>query len=355
MGAMCAMCQTTAVLLPRRQTLLLGLTVLAGATSARPARAGDAPAGHLARWIAGMAPAPGVPAGAEWTAYARLEDERWAREVARVKAMQEWAARELAPLLPADRPVFYPFAGPDALHALALFGGAPRLFLVGLEPVGVLPEPGRTPARYFERLGAALSDVHRLTFFRTHAMATDFQRDGVLGALVATVARMGGTVTAVETTTPVSPAGASARIDWLTPGGVARRLDYVQADLANAGWKAHPQLVAGVHALAPYVAFVKAASYLLPEPRFSAVRQALLEDGAVLVQDDTGVPFHDLGEGWAMRFFGRYEAPGSPFEDREQPDLRAAFERRARSPLPFGLGYHVEARRSNLLVAVKGP
>jgi hypothetical protein len=32
-----------------------------------------------------------------------------------------------------------------------------------------------------------------------------------------------------------------------------------------------------------------------------------------------------------------------------------AFERRARSPLPFGLGYHIEPRRSNLLVAVKGP
>jgi hypothetical protein len=348
---MCGMCQSTRVLLPRRQSLLLGLSLLALPRVASAARAGDAGADALARWIAGMAATPGIPAGAEWTAYAHAEDERWQHEAARIAAMQEWSARELAPLLPADRPVFYPFAGPDALHAMALFGGAPRVFLVGLEPVGALPDPARTPPRTFERLGAALADVHRLTFFRTHAMATDFQRDGVLGALVATVARMGGTVTGVETAT--SPP--SARIEWTTPSGLARRLDYVQVDLANAGWKTHAQLVQSVHALAPYVTFVKAASYLVGEPRFSAIRQAILDDSAVLVQDDTGVPFGKLGERWALRLFGRYETPTSPFEDREQPDLRAAFERRARSTLPFGLGYHIDARRSNLLVAVKGP
>ena len=346
------MCQSSGVRLPRRQTLLLGLGLgLAVGTRSRSARAEESAASAAARWIAGMAPAPGVLPSAEWTAYARTEDARWEKEVPRIKAMQEWSARELSPLLPADRPVFYPFAGPDALHAIALFGGAPRLLLVGLEPVGTLPDSGRTPARYFERLGAALADVHRLTFFRTHAMSTDFQRDGVIGALVAIVARMGGPVTAVET----SASPASARIEWMTAAGVARRLDYVQADLANAGWKANAPLVQTVHALAPYVAFVKAASYLLPEPRFSAVRQALLADAAVLVQDDTGVPFDKLGDRWAMRFFGHYEAPGSPFEDKEQPELRAAFERRARSPLPFGLGYHIEAKRSNLLVAVKSP
>jgi hypothetical protein len=345
-----AMCQSTGVrLLARRQTLLLGLGLGVGAIA--PAARADDTTNAAARWIAGMAPAPGLAPSAEWTAYAHTEDARWEKEVARIKAMQEWSARELLPLLPADRPVFYPFAGPDALHAIALFGAAPRLFLVGLEPVVLLPEPGRAPARYFDRLSVALADVHRLTFFRTHAMSTEFQRDGVIGALVATVARMGGVLTAIETT----PSPASARIEWVTAAGAARRLDYVQTDLANAGWKAHAQLVQTVHALAPYVAFVKAASYLLPEPRFSAVRQAILDDAAVLVQDDTGIPFDKLGEHWAMRFFGRYEAPGSPFEDREQTDLRAAFERRARSPLPFGLGYHIEARRSNLLVAVKGP
>ena len=60
--------------------------------------------------------------------------------------------------------------------------------LVGLEPVGALPDPTRpVPAGFFGRLGAALGDVHRLTFFRTLEMSNDFQREGVLAALVATI------------------------------------------------------------------------------------------------------------------------------------------------------------------------
>ena len=54
------------------------------------------------------------------------------------------------------------------------------------------------------------------------------------------------------------------------------------------------------------------------------------------------------------RFFGRYEAPGAPFEERLQPALRAAFEQRGPSALPFGIGYHVQPGRSNLLIASKG-
>jgi hypothetical protein len=307
---------------------------------------------------------PAAPPDAEWMAYARLEEARWARQAPRVAAMGAWAARELAPLLPPGRPVFYPFAGPDALHALALFGGAPRLVLVGLEPVGALPEPGRAPAQYFERLGAAMSDVHRLTFFRTRAMASEFERDGVLGALVATIARAGGLTTNIEVL-PSPAAGsvpqssgrarAGARITWTAADGSARRLDYLSADLSNAGFRTHAQLAADLHALAPCTVFLKAASYLLAEARFSALRQAIVADAAALVQDDTGIPFAHLGERWTTRLYGRYEAPGSPFEDREQSDLRAAYERRATSPLPFGFGYHVEARRSNLMVAVKAP
>jgi hypothetical protein len=341
------MCHSSGVHLPRRQALKLAVCL---AALPRLARAEDGGPDAMARWLAGM-PAPAMPATPEWLAYARAEDLRWKRAATRVAVMQEWSARELTPLLPADRPVFYPFAGPDALYACALFGGAPRLVLVGLEPVFAPPDPTRPPQRYFDRLGAALSDLHRLTFFRTHAMQTDFKEDGVLGALLATIARLGGKVTSIET--KASPA--TAHIGWTTPNGLARRLDYLQVDLANAGWKAHPEPLAAIRAMAPYVTFVKAASFLLREPRFSALRQALLDDSAVVVQDDTGIPFRTFDGRWTMRFFGRYEAPGSPFEDQEEPDLRAAFEKRARSPLPFGLGYHIDAQHSNLTVAVKGP
>jgi hypothetical protein len=349
------MCQTRSVRLSRRQSLHAGL--IFGALTpfvARTALAEGSTADTQARWLAGLAPLPGIAESAEWTAYAKAENERWQLTQARVKAMQDWSTRELVPLVPADHSVFYPFAGPDALHALSLFGGARRIVLVGLEPVGALPDPAvAVPAGFFPRLGAAMGDVHRLTFFRTHEMSTDFQREGVLAALVATVARMGGKVSSVQgVQTGMTPP--SARIDWVTSTGQPRRLDYVQADLANAGLKSASSLVATVHGLAPHVTFVKAAMYLLAEARFSSLRQTILDDSAIVLQDDTGVPFRHFDERWATRFFGRYEAPGAPFEERVQPNLRTAFEQRGASPLAFGIGYHVQPARSNLLIASKG-
>ena len=329
----------------RRQSLLLAAASPFVARAAFADLATASTVDSQARWLAGLAPLPGVAESVEWSVYAKAENERWQQTQARVKAMQDWATRELVPLVPADHSVFYPFAGPDALHALSLFGGARRIVLVGLEPVGALPDPtAPAPAGFFTRLGSAMADVHRLTFFRTHEMSTDFQREGVLAALVATVTRMGGKVSSVQ----------GARIDWVTSTGQPRRLDYVQADLANAGLKSASSLVSTVHGLAPYVTFVKAAMYLLAEARFSSLKQMILDDSAIVLQDDTGVPFRHFDERWATRLFGRYEGPGAPFEDRVQPTLRTAFEQRGASPLSFGIGYHVQPARSNLLIASKG-
>jgi hypothetical protein len=334
------------VRLRRRQVLALGALL---AVRPRAALADDVSLDAQARWLAGLAPLAGIGPSGEWRTYAQAEDERWQGAQPRLKAMTGWSARQILPLVERDHTLFYPFAGPDVLHAIAIFGEARRMVLVGLEPVGALAEPSRIAPGYFTRLGAALGDMHRLTFFRTQEMATGFQRDGVIAAIVATIARMGGRVTGVQTTT--SPP--AARIDWISLAGEPRRIDYVQADLANAGLKAQAQLVADLHARAPFVTFVKAAMYLLADARFSGLRRLILDGSAVVVQDDTGLPFRHFDERWAMRFFGRYETPVAPFEAYAQPDLRAAFERRVVGPVPFGIGYHVRPDRSNLLIASK--
>src|SRR3954451_12944091 len=118
-------------MLTRRQTLQAGLAlgVMAPLMAARVAYAGES-SDAQARWLAGVAPLPGIEPGAEWKAYAQAENERWQASQARVKAMQDWASREIAPLMRAEAAVFYPFGGPDALHALALFGAARRIVLV---------------------------------------------------------------------------------------------------------------------------------------------------------------------------------------------------------------------------------
>jgi len=323
-------------MLSRRQILV------AGAAVALPRAAHADDIADVSRWIAGTAAIGTAP---DWAAYAHAENDRWQAADGRLKSLRDFADHELKPLLPVDPTLFYPFAGPDLLHAMTLFPTARRAVLVGLEPVGTLPPAASAPPGYFARLGGGMADLHRLGFFRTMDMASDFSKDGVLGVLVATIVRLGGTVDRIQAGTTAPPI---VRIDYRV-GGDARRVEYVQADLSNAGLRAWP----AVSALAPHVTFVKAAMYLLPEPRFSALRQLLLDGTSVLVQDDTGIPYRALGERWAVRLYGNYEAPRKPFEDKLQPDLRAAYAARSPRPLGFGIGYAVEPRRSNLLVATK--
>ena len=68
--------------------------------------------------------------------------------------MEDWSAKELASRVPAERPLLYPFAGPDALHAIALFGHVKRVFMIGLEGLGALPDPWLHLARTWELAGA---------------------------------------------------------------------------------------------------------------------------------------------------------------------------------------------------------
>lgn len=327
--------------LGRRQLLASAAALaLPGAARAEP----EADAAAAAAWIAGLAGG----SGEEWGAFARAEDEHWKAGEPRRRALRAWSDQELRPLVPAGATLFYPFGGPDVLHALTLFPAARRVVLAGLEPIGALPPPGAAPPGYFARLEASFAELHRLGFFRTADMATDFARDGVLGVLVTSVVRLGGTVERIAVVPASEAAPPTARLDFRLEGE-ARRLEYVRCDLANGGLRAWP----GLATLGPFVALVKAAMYLLPEPRFAVLRQRLLDDATVILQDDTGVPFRAFDERWATRLYGSYEAPRKPFEDRLQPDLRAAYARKGARPLPFGIGYAIEPRRSNLLLAAR--
>ncbi len=328
----------------------------------------------LSRWLAGMPPrAPAgpvaearwAPSGA-WSSYAELEDARWRRQSARVAAMRRWAARAIAYVGP-DRSLLYPFAGADALHALALFGRVGRVQLVGLEPVGEVPSALAAPSpSYFPRLSEALGELHRLTYFRTRGMSHDFGRadprdgappppspaPGVLSALLAIVARIGGRVRAIERRAYPE----DVTIAWSGDDGRARELAYARLDLSNDGLSQQASYFAAMRRrLAPHATLLKASSYLAGDPAFTRLREALLEDSDLIVQDDSGLPYRDLAAKWAVVLYGTYQRPDAPFQDRAQADLAAAYaaaRTAGQSPeLPFGIGYATVAERSNLLVA----
>ena len=101
--------------------------------------------------------------------------------------------------------------------------------------------------------------------------------------------------------------------------------------------------------------YLKAASYLLHESYFSRIRSFLLDQGASVLQDDSGIPLRFFRNGgWRLWFFGNYSGTLDIFKRYYQGDLQAAFATPGTAvPLPFGTGYKWRIGESNLLLAVK--
>jgi hypothetical protein len=83
--------------------------------------------------------------------------------------------------------LFYPYSGPDFLTAFLLFPTAETYILLGLEPVGNLPElEKRTPKQvesYLENIKIALSDFFKKSYFITKNMIETLQTNRVDGVL----------------------------------------------------------------------------------------------------------------------------------------------------------------------------
>ena len=63
--------------------------------------------------------------------------EKW--EVSRLRAIRQWALTEIQPKLSRPQCVKYMFGGPDFVHVVSVFPGVPEYILVGLEPLGTVP------------------------------------------------------------------------------------------------------------------------------------------------------------------------------------------------------------------------
>ena len=93
----------------------------------------------------------------------------------------------------------------------------------------------------------------------------------------------------------------------------------------------------------------------MPLDSFSETRNFLLKTSALILQDDSGIPFHDFhSDLWKVQLFGVYVEPLTIFKVHKEPELEAAYHSGEYSGLlPFGAGYHVNARDANLILATR--
>ena len=368
-----------------------------------------------ARYLGGLKPSAGSREAAfasdpAWLQHANAFDQAFGRfERAQLARIRSWRQQNLTSHRPT---LLYFFSGPDFLYADAFFPDAQTYVLSGLEPIGPVPQITAANRGALPALRASLSSVLNLSFFRTREMRLRLgggQFAGTLPLLYIFLARAGKTVQSTSLirldadgiagpaegvavrgevngvkivfTDALPAAGAPSAVQPATSGATAaepapgaatvdgrasvapaepsaaatRTLYYFQGDVSNAG-PGFEALAAFCRALGPADGFVKSASYLMHSGTFSKVRDFLVAQTELMLEDDSGIPvqFFTPSE-WALSPYGRYLGPIALFPGRRQRQLDELYARGPQRPIEFGIGYRYRQNESNLLLAVKRP
>ncbi|HEY2123872.1 MAG TPA: hypothetical protein VGG94_00290, partial [Chthoniobacterales bacterium] len=338
-----------------------------------PSVRAEVPPDATARFIAGL-PVPGTPlekltTEPEWIRHAAAFDREWGRfDEAQGGKIRDWAAHAFGETFTSERPVFYMFSGPDFLYANAVFPNAGTYILCGTEPVGGVPDVESLPAGVFApalaNLRRALESSLNWSFFITKHMKTDLQQkqlSGTLPVLYVFLARSGCTIESVtQVKLDVSGNFAAEGSKKTTKGvkivfqgraGREQTLYYFTTDLADWSMNANPWFLKFCETQGRGVSLLKAASYLMHGNHFNRVREFLLSQSDLIVEDDSGIPFRFLeSDKWSVQCYGRYVGPIGIFKKFPQPDLTKAYAADTPAPLDYSFGYQWRPSRSSLLV-----
>ncbi len=365
--------------------LFTALSFTARAEDAKTAPAYDAKLTNLARLLAGQPPEPGffdkIASSDMWKKHQAFFAERWPKiESGRFKTAAEWRDQELRVPAEAASTLVYPFSGPDFLNAQLFFPSARRYIFYSLEAPGTIPDveamSDADAAAYFGEIQDALDDIFMRHYFITNHMFKELTAKHLKGnrpLFLIFMALMKDKIVSVEEVSlneegDVVPARTAVKgekkpakglkIDFLKEGSQEpQTLLYFSLDVSDTAIVRHPEFLKFLAKNAPAESFIKSASYLLQDPQFKTIRKTILDTSAYLLQDDSGMPYRSMKNGWDVTLYGDYLGPKQDFKVGFQPDLAKAYKvPGAAKPLPFHFGYHwEEGLESCVQIAVKKP
>ena len=284
----------------------------------------------------------------------------------RYDLMEQWGSEHLSQEPSTRGVVRYLFGGPDFLNAHAFFPEARIMVLGGLEPVGEIPPPETLNSQAFSIGLKALREALHTSLFCGYFITSEMKPQllegsfrGVLPVLYTELALTGNKVLSVEMVKPFGSPGVKILYERYDPRGDTQpqTLYYFQADLSNG--RECKKFLGWLGSLGDGPSYLKAASFLLPLNEFSETRDFLLKTSTLILQDDSGIPFHDFpADQWKIQLFGSYIEPLAIFKLPKEPELDAAYANRGvgsdyAGDIPFGVGYHVNAHEANLLLAIR--
>jgi hypothetical protein len=341
-------------------------------------------ADDAARFLAGLPGRDGSPyktleSDPGWISYSKNIGELWGLyENRRKPGMQKFQKSELVGPPVDGSPIWYPFSGADALTMLTYFPGHQTYVMAALEPPGMVPrpedfQPGEL-GKMLPGIGSTLESLLSKSFFVTREMDRQLRgqvTDGITEPVLILLARLNyrilsHTYVQVDDSGKLVPRATDVkRAAFGRNRGIALEIQrdseppatlyYISLNLDNAHMKDNSGFGAYIASLGKSSTMLKATSYMLHSDSFSIIRNMILDRSALIVQDDSGIPWRFFqSPDWQVQLYGDYIKPfGKDFAFRAQADLREAYEaqRPTVKPIEFRMGYGAGRVTSNLQVA----
>lgn len=320
---------------------------------------------------------------ADFKSFSKNFDKRWnTYDSTRLVNLRKFRENEISKVVKPQSTLFYPFSGPDILHAQTFFPEADQYVMIGLEPVGSLPEFKKEETDsldiYFSKVNTSLNAILKFSFFRTQSMKNDLKNeevDGTMHLLFLFLNRTGNELVSAKPVT-VDSSGSIAYVNsfsdlkklktntrgveirFVNVGKQLKTLYYFSLNAADGGLKSNKGFVIYLKNMGTVNTYLKGASYLMHKNYFSIIRNVILDQSQHVVQDDSGIAFHYFLEDdqkWTYSFFGQYLKPIPMFAQFYQKDLDSLYKQQGSKPIGFGIGYNFKDKNSNFMIATKQP
>ena len=299
-------------------------------------------------------------------------DELWKAYETHIGApMMKWAASEIE--FKPGGAVFYPFSGPDFVTVSSLFPNAGRYIMVAMQAGGAPAQLAAMPAPRQQAFQAKFlrewAKFSRLGFFRTDDLNEDLRDKqayiGTTTILMTFAHYMGYEVKDVHTIALDEASGEFVRSDqapWksvrlvLSKSGRSATIDYVSADLSDGYLSQAHSMRAWLQKQSSHPVLLKAASHLLQESYFSVLRDMIVANAPMVVQDETGLNYTYLEKMGKVQLYGGFLYPHELFNRNKQASLAQAYKSANDvKPLPFGFSYNKSPERRSIQVVKRQP
>ncbi len=319
---------------------------------------------------------PVLDTTSSWQSYSVWMDSGYNDlDTGRFSKMKTWADSELINRY-GTTTLFYPFGGPDFLNANIFYPNANSYILIGLEPVGLLPElcsmSTKQVDKYLNDVSYSLKDIFKRSYFITGNMIDALKKSSVNGTLpvislfikwngynIVSIRNIGidssGTWQFTDSLKTTRGITQGVKVDFAADTGrKVQSVFYFQTDISDAGLKNNSGFRKYLASLPECYTYLKAASYLMHGYEFSMIRNTIFEKSKTILQDDSGIAYKLFDKSlWNIQLYGRYQRPGSEFSWINETDLAEAYKDPSVKPVPFTLGYNWRTQAINMLYAVK--